>query len=89
MSAGGGPGIVPRACRSCGVELYDLLYVKSGRTAPIEVRLSSNGNILANLEEGTYFILGGKALASARLDGAPLRVNHFVSCPQAVAWHRT
>jgi len=87
LSSAGGPGIRPRACRSCQVEVYDLLYLRTGKTAPIEVRPSANGNVLIDLEAGTYSIVTGEALALAGRGQAELHVNHYVSCPQAAAWH--
>jgi hypothetical protein len=78
---------VARPCRSCGEPVYDLLYPKTGRSAPIEVRLSTNGNVVVDLEAATYRILTGEALAAARRDGsAELHVNHFISCPEREAW---
>lgn len=79
-------GIRPRACRSCGVEVYDLRHVRTGKTAPIEVRLSPGGNIAVDLATGHYSNLTAMALTVARAAGVELRVSHFVSCPSATSW---
>ena len=88
--AGEARAITPRPCRSCGVEVYDLTYSRTGKTAPIEARVSANGNVLIDLEEGIYTILSGDALEKARTVPvlAELHVNHFTTCPQARSWRQ-
>lgn len=87
MISTGGPGS-SRPCRSCSAPVYDLRHITTGKLAPIEVGLSPGGNVAIDLEAGTYRVLSGLELAAARGAGSELRVNHFVSCPSAAAWHK-
>lgn len=78
------PGLItPRPCRGCGEPLLDLIYPKTGRLAPIEVKSSVNGNITVDVQAGTYAILTGDALVEARTNGAELHWNHFGTCREA------
>jgi len=68
-----------RPCHSCGVLIFDLKHIHTHRLAPIEAEPAADGNIVIDLEAGTY-----------RLTGRDLRypeqvrwINHFVRCPQA------
>ncbi len=76
-------------CRACGEPIYQVVYPKTGRRAPIEVAPSSNGNILLDEEADTYRILGGADLEEARERGLPLHKNHFADCPGAALFHRS
>jgi hypothetical protein len=69
-------------CRAteCPVLIRMLTYRKTGKSAPIEVKPSENGNIHVDLEQGTYIILTGEELQSARNRGLRLHLNHFASC---------
>ena len=68
MNEAGSPGAPrSRACRSCGAEVWDLRHIRTGNTAPIEVRLSPGGNVTVDLEAGTYCLLSRGHLADARI----------------------
>lgn len=64
----------------CQVLIRHLLYLKTGKTAPIEARPSEDGNIHIDLEQDTYLILVGEELTRARERGVPLHCNHFMKC---------
>jgi len=70
-------------CGSCGEPIYWLKHARTHRPAPIEVKVSENGNILANPDLGTYCI----ALPAERITYQKhLHLNHFATCPQARTW---
>lgn len=77
-------------CRKpeCPVMIRILLYCKTGNTAPIEARPHPDGNIHVDLGHGTYIILTGEVLQSARARGIPLHLNHFSTCPFAKQFKR-
>lgn len=75
------PDPLSSRCRTCGKEIVWLLYERTGVLAPIELEEGRDGNILADLEKGTYRLHQGlKPL------GETYRMNHFVRCPQARFW---
>jgi hypothetical protein len=78
-------------CRhpECPVGIRMLLYLKTGRPAPIEARPSPEGNIHVDLEQGTYIILRGDELEQAHARGIPLHLNHFVTCAFARQFSQT
>lgn len=69
-------------CRhpQCPVDVFMLLYLRTGKKAPIEVALSDKGNIHVDLQQGTYIILTGEELEKARARGVPLHLSHFATC---------
>lgn len=68
-----------RPCRACGVLVYDLRHVDTQRHAPIEVEQVANGNVLIDLEAGTYRLTGRDFREPERM----AHVNHFARCPEA------
>jgi len=77
------------ACRSCGAPVWRLRNDNTGKTAPIEQAADSAGNVLVDLDAGTYHVLGRPADRDAAGDaGLVLHRNHFASCPQAREWAR-
>lgn len=72
-------------CRSCGAEILWLQNSTTGKAAPInyEPEPPGVGNIVANIENGTYRIADKKERAAQSL-----RTSHFVTCPQARRWER-
>lgn len=74
--------IKPSPCKGCGKELYYLRHVNAkpgGRPAPIEVEPSPNGNVLIDLEAGTWAVVS----RTQRETHAPgtLHLNHYANCP--------
>jgi len=71
--------VVPRPCRGCGVLVYDLRHVDTGRHAPIEVEPVLGGNIKIDIETGTYRLTG----TDIRRPDEVRHVSHFATCPAA------
>ena len=72
-------------CGSCGEPIYWLKHQRTGKAAPIEVKVTPAGNILTDVVRGTYCI----ANAAEKLSYPEwLHLNHFASCPQAKTWKR-
>jgi len=77
------------ACRSCRAPVWRLRNDNTGNTAPIEQRADPTGNVLVDLDAGTYHVLGRPAdRLAARAAGMTLHRNHFAGCPQARQWAR-
>lgn len=49
--------VVQRACTSCGESVLYLRNDSTGNTAPIDLEPVADGNIVVDLEEGTYHVL--------------------------------
>lgn len=62
-----------------------LVNEQTGKRAPIESAPDERGNILVNLERGTYRILPADEHEAHR---GWLHLNHFATCPQAKDWAR-
>jgi hypothetical protein len=73
-------------CRSCQAQVVWLRNTTTGKSAPIDQALVPDGNIVVDLEAGTYRVLTGDAREDAVDRGDPLHFNHFITCPQAPAW---
>jgi hypothetical protein len=71
--------IKARACRSCGVLVYDLIHEGTRRPAPIEVDPNAEGNIAIDLSAGTYRVTGRELRHPDRIHYR----SHFASCPAA------
>ena len=71
-----------RPCRACGVLIYDLRHIETGRHAPIESAPIDKGNVAIDLETGTYRIVGVDFRPGHEAIGQRFR-NHFASCPAA------
>ena len=69
--------------RGCHADVYHLTYPATGKSAPIDVEISPDGNVAVDLDAGTYSIVP-KAERAFRDD---LHKNHWVTCesPLAVA----
>lgn len=69
-------------CRAeqCPVTIRMLVYPKTQRRAPIEANAHTDGNILVDLDHGTYTILRDEELKQAREAGMSLHFNHFARC---------
>lgn len=66
--------LIPRRCRYCPAEVYDLRHERSMQRAPITVATFANGNVAINEETRTYRIVP---------PGPGLHKNHFSDCPGA------
>lgn len=69
-----------KKCRSCGTEFRFLRYVKTGRSAPIEVQTSPKGNIFCDKEADTYTIIPPEHLDMMHKE-VGLHLDHHVNCP--------
>lgn len=76
----------PQNCRSCGAAIYWLKHVNTGRPAPVDANPSPNGNIVIELEGGTYGICGKDVACQLGYMGEERYVNHFATCPMAAEW---
>lgn len=70
-------------CRSCGADIYWLEYPTTGKRAPINAEPEDKGNVLVDLEKGTYSIAKMDQLGKVEA-----HKNHFVTCPQSHSWAR-
>lgn len=75
----------PNQCTSCGEPIRWLAHERTGKAAPIEVKMSDRGNIAVNLTVRTYRIVP-KDERLHQLDW--LHLNHFVECPQSNIWSK-
>src|SRR5579885_959085 len=73
---------------SCNAPIIWLGHVKTHRLAPIDAEPSESGNIFVRRQEGTYEIVARADLEMARMR-LRLHLNHFATCPQAHAWHKS
>jgi hypothetical protein len=64
----------------CGTPILWLKHAGTLKSAPIDADPAPNGNIIIDLERGTYGVLSSDALDRARAGGEQLRLNHFVTC---------
>lgn len=71
--------LTARPCRACGTMIYDLRHLDTGRHAPIEVEPVTNGNVVVDLEAGTYRLAG----IDFRYPVGVRHRNHFAACPEA------
>lgn len=79
----------PYPCRSCKASFVFRACARTGQYAPIEETPDPNGNIEIDSEgAGTYRVLSGLELESARAVGATLYMNHFVTCPAVADFKR-
>lgn len=65
-----GVGAGVSKCRSCGAEVFWARNRTTGRTAPIDIEETPDGNIVV-FEDGTYAVVVNSGN----------RINHFVTCP--------
>lgn len=71
-----------RACRWCGRPIFWLRHEITQKTAPIEAAEHARGNVVVDLEAGTYRISAGNLST-----GQGRHMNHWATCPKAEA-HR-
>jgi len=71
-------------CRSCDAEVLWLVHEGTRKRAPIDARPVEGGNVLPNVDEGTYVTIGLPEERAAY--PGQLHTNHFQTCPQAAAW---
>lgn len=70
----------------CDAPVYWLSHERTGATAPIDAAPVEDGNVLADLEAGTYSVLGTvEARERARQQGLELRKNHWATCTALAA----
>lgn len=71
-------------CRDCGVEIMWLKHKDTGKSAPIGVAKSSDGNIVVNPDKTLYRIANGEEYGKNRMAESPsLHLSHFARCPAA------
>ena len=62
-------------CKYCGVEVWWLRHVQTGKVAPIDTEPAPNGNVVVSRADGQY------RLATATDDERePRYLNHHVTC---------
>lgn len=71
-----------RPCKSCRRPIY-LLETGDGKWMPVDADPALDGNLRINLTDSTVQTLTGDDLALARMDGVPLHISHFATCPYA------
>lgn len=69
--------MIESKCRSCGEPIWWLKHKTTHKLAPIEVKITSSGNVVVFPLSSTYEI---------RSHGD--HMNHFATCPQAKNWHK-
>lgn len=72
-----------RPCRSCGVDIYLLMNVDTGRWMPVDQTPTSGGNVNVDVYRRTCQVLAGDLLAKARALGSELHQPHHQTCPDA------
>lgn len=75
-----------RPCSSCGAPVLDLKHERTGHLAPIDAQpLAHGGNIVVDLEAGTYRVLDAKERQAhyAQSPRSGLYKSHFATCPDA------
>jgi hypothetical protein len=70
-------------CRSCPARVLWLANVTTHKRAPIDAAPAVGGNIVVDLDAGTYRIVTGIEREDMIGRGDPLHLNHFVTCPNA------
>lgn len=80
-------------CRSCEREIVWAETSTTRSRIPLDPQPVPEGNVVlvpSSVEDApaTAFVLGGEALARARLDQRRLYRSHFASCPHAARWRR-
>lgn len=78
------------ACRSCGAAIL-WARTKNGKAMPLDAEPTPEGNVVLTGEvvpsaRGAVPIC--EVLAGPDLFGAPLRMPHHATCPQADKWRR-
>jgi hypothetical protein len=68
-------------CKGCKAAIIWARDVKSKRNCPLDAEPSRDGNVQLDKQTRECETLGGMTLAEARMKGATLYVNHFVTCP--------
>jgi hypothetical protein len=58
-------------CRTCGAGILWLVHERTGKTAPIDARVYADGNVLVDLDAGTYRIVAPPREAHK---------NHWATC---------
>lgn len=69
-------------CESCHAPVFWLKNDTTGKTAPIDVTPSENGNCKV-YSQTHYKVLAGEGLTNARSIKTALNTSHFFTCPNA------
>ena len=72
-------------CKSCGATIF-FIKTKTGKSMPVDAEPSPTGNI--RLTETGGEVLGKKAAEEARLNGTPLYLSHYATCPDAAKYRK-
>lgn len=76
-------------CRSCEAPIVWARHAGTGRRVPVDAEPTTDGNVeLHNAAAGTDGppVVECNVHHQPPLDAGPLRLSHFVTCPQAAAW---
>ena len=72
-------------CRSCNAPIYWLKHHETGKLAPICAEPSENGNLIVDLDAGTYAVSPKNLYVQ---DDRRRHLNHFADCPNASTHHK-
>lgn len=75
------------SCSSCGAAVLWRNNASTGNPAPLDAEPHADGNCQITSER-SYVVLSRDALAEAQAQETPLRLNHFVTCPNAARHHK-
>lgn len=67
-------------CKSCGAAVEWRRHADTGNLAPIDAEPAANGNVLIEADEEHYRIVPAPERGAYT---GRLRLNHFVTCPNA------
>jgi hypothetical protein len=83
-----GPDV--RRCRSCDAKIL-WAQTPAGKPIPLDALPRPDGNLVLVRREGKSVAVGARDADYSRFvgEGAPLRVAHFVTCPNADAHRKT
>jgi hypothetical protein len=74
-------------CDACAEPIVFLQHERTGKLSPITVASYPNGNVY-ELPGHLYGVLGPDHATMKRNAGIPLRLNHFVNCPNKERFRR-
>lgn len=75
-------------CQSCGARIIRLRHERTRKVAPIDADPNPAGNVLVDLEAGTYRVLTREDRAAAVPPEGDRYSTHFQTCPNAEQWRR-
>lgn len=74
-------------CRSCHAPIFWAVSVNE-KSTPVDVEPTDDGNLLFADDGRSVTVLGPLELLLHDREAQPLRLNHFVTCPDRDSWKR-